>query len=225
MYPFAGALCFITSAIAPLLMRRSVRMADRLSRSLPQYIKFSSAIVSRTLGKIVLPSTFPLYKKTGRMGIALIVYFVVLSAVVVTVGTPHIVAFLAAIAFTAVLCRLIPAELQPIVRSTNYTNLGFAPKHHGQIVRFVSSLIIMSLLMIVLVAFLFVYYWPSVLLVLLAYLVAMLVLVKRNYVKTYDFVRQRVGRPLMDEAVPALPHFEPGSVSDKVARKNRWRWR
>ncbi|MDD1767861.1 MAG: cation:proton antiporter [Methanomassiliicoccales archaeon] len=224
LYPFAGVLCFITSAIAPPLMRRSVPLAEWLSRRLPEYIKFSSAIISRTLGKIMMPSAFPLHRKTRRMGIALIIYFIVLAAVVVTVGPLHIVAFCAALAFAVVLGKVFPSELQPIVRSTSYTNIGFAPRHPTRIVGFVSSIIMMSLLMIVIVAFLFIYFWPSVLLVLLAYFLGVILLMKLNYERTYDFDRIRGGPPEGSFEVQPRSSFERSNPSEKSASRTRWKW-
>ncbi len=224
LYPFAGAFCFIMSAITPLLMRKSVAIADRLGRLVPGSVRFSGAIVSRTLGKVVMPSTFRLYKKTGKMGMALIAYFIMLALVIASFDLYHVVAFGAGIVFTLALHFLFVSELLPVVRNTSYANIGFAPTYHSQIAHFVSSIIVLSLAAIMVVAFLFVYLWPVVLVVLIAYLVAMLVLMRRNYVRTFDFVHQGEGRLLTDEAVAKHHRFEPGGVSSKVARKNRWRW-
>ncbi len=224
LYPFAGVLCFITSAIAPPLIRRSVQLAERLSRVLPEYIKFSSAVISRTLGKIMMPSPFPLQKKRGRMGIALVIYFIVLTAVVVTVGPLHILAFCAALAFAFVLVKVIPAELEPIVRSTSYSNLGFAARNSTRVVGFVSTIIIMSLLMIILVAFLFIYFWPSVLIVLLAYFLGMILLMKRNYHSTYDFGRLSGSLAEGELGVSSRSDFGRGGLSEKSPSRMRWKW-
>jgi hypothetical protein len=67
LYPFAGAFCFILSVITPILMRFSDRIYHGISRVLPKYAKHGGAVISRTLGKIVLPAPLRLYKR-GRRG-------------------------------------------------------------------------------------------------------------------------------------------------------------
>jgi CPA2 family monovalent cation:H+ antiporter-2 len=223
LYPFAGAFCFIMSAIAPFLMKKSNVVAERGSRALPRSIKFSGAVISRTLGKLIMPSSFHLYKPTRKIGIALIVYFIALTSVIVTSGLAHLIAFAIAVAVTAATWRILGFELHSIVRNTNYSNLGAEVKRHNETERFVSMFVFINLLTIVLASFLFSYYWQIVLIVLLVYFVGVLMLMRKNYRDNYGSFPIAAGY-FSDGASGPERAFEAPVVSDRVVKKNRWRW-
>jgi hypothetical protein len=52
--PWQGAFTSSERAV-PLLMRRSDRIADALARRMPHFIKYSAAVVARTLSKLIMP--------------------------------------------------------------------------------------------------------------------------------------------------------------------------
>ncbi len=159
LYPFAGAFCFILSVITPVLMRFSDRIYRGISRALPKYAKHGGAVISRTLGKIVLPAPLRLYKRGRRIELALVLYFIMLVAVSAADGLLHLVLFTAGVALTIWIFYMIEMELRPIVRTINYENLGVTSRDGNTISRFVSLFIFASLLVMIVVSFVFTYVW------------------------------------------------------------------
>ena len=178
LYPFAGAFCFIMSVITPVLMRFSDNIYRVLSRILPQYAKHSGAVISRTLGKIILPSPLRLFKRGRRIEVGLIAFFVLLIAVAVSDSWLHIMLAAVGLAVTIWIFRVLDEELCPIVRSINYDNLNVSSRDGRPISRFISSFVSDSLIMMLAVAFVFLYVWWLSVVVMVVYFFAMLALMK-----------------------------------------------
>jgi CPA2 family monovalent cation:H+ antiporter-2 len=178
LYPFAGLFCFIMSVITPVMMKFSDKIYRGLSKLQPSYMKHSGAVISRTLGKIVLPTSLRLFKRGRRIEIGLVTFFCLLIAIVATDGIYHIAFAIAATAICVWIFRVINRELRPITRIVNYENLGVFSRDGTQIARFIALFIFGSLLAILLVAFVFTYLWWFSAAVLLGYLIAMLALAK-----------------------------------------------
>ena len=159
LYPFAGAFCFILSVITPGLMRISDRLYRGISHILPKYVKHAAAVISRTLGKIVMPAPLRLYKRGRRIELALALYFIMLIAVAAADSLLHIVLFAVGVALTIWILSMIEKELRPIVRTINYDNLGVTSRDGSTISRFVSWFIFTSLLVMLVVSFVFTYAW------------------------------------------------------------------
>lgn len=159
LYPFAGAFCFILSVITPGLMRFSDKIYHGISRILPKYVKHGGAIISRTIGKIVLPTPLKLYKRGRLIELALVLYFLMLVAVAVTDGILHLILFVTGVALTTWILYMIESELRPIIQTINYDNLGVTSRDGSTMSRFVSMFIFTSLLMILVVSFVFIYLW------------------------------------------------------------------
>ena len=159
LYPFAGAFCFILSVITPVLMRFSDRIYSGISHALPKYAKHGGAVISRTLGKIVMPAPLRLYKRGRRIELALVLYFIMLIAISAADGLLHLVLFAAGVTLTIWIFYMIEMELRPIVRTINYENLGVTSRDGTTISRFVSLFIFTSLLVMIVVSFVFTYVW------------------------------------------------------------------
>jgi CPA2 family monovalent cation:H+ antiporter-2 len=159
LYPFAGAFCFIMSVITPVLMRFSDKIYRGISRVLPKYAKHGGAIISRTLGKIVLPAPLKLYKRGRRIELALMLYFAILIAVAITDSWLHVGLFSASVALTVWIFYMVEMELRPIVRTINYDNLGVTSRDGSTISRFVALFIFSSLLVMLVISFVFTYLW------------------------------------------------------------------
>ena len=176
--PFAGLFCFIMSTLTPILMRASDQTSRAISKVLPSYVKKGGAIMSRTMGKVLLPSSLRLFRRGRTIEYALVAYFVALIAVAATTGIYHVIAFLAALGLTIWTLNMFESELSPIVRSINYDNLGANLRGSQQISRYISMFISASLLAILLVAFVFQYLWWGCLVVMVGYLLGLLLLMR-----------------------------------------------
>ncbi len=156
---FAGALCFGMSAVAPFMVKNSVKFASALSRVVPRHMQFSGAVVSRTLGKVVMPSSLKMFKGTKMTGILLFVFVLVSAGMLMTDSMLH-VAFLAAAAVIAgALYFVIRFEVADIVRHVNYNNIGVGVKDRTPIVNLITRLIFGALVAVILIVSTWNYVW------------------------------------------------------------------
>jgi len=174
--PFAGLFCFILSVLTPVLMRASDTLYRFFCWVLPSSVKQSAAVMSRTMGKIVLPSSIKLFKRGRRIETGLVIYFIMLMTVIVTGGWLHIGLFIGTLVITIWILYMIEEELIPIVRTVNYENLGAVTRDGRAIAHFISNVIFLGLLAMLLITFVFPYAWWLSLVVCAGYVVAMLIL-------------------------------------------------
>jgi hypothetical protein len=220
LYPFAGLFCFIMSVITPVMMRFSDSIYRGLSKLMPKYMKHSGAVVSRTLGKMVLPTSLRLFKRGRRIEIGLVAFFCMLIAIVATEGIYHIAFAAAGIGVTIWIYRVMDRELRPIARSINYENLGVYSRDGSQISHFIALFISASLIAILMVAFVFTYVWWLSAVALLAYFVAMLLLCNhysRRFRSPVPLSGDYLARSVWEFEAPA-PAKARGDASAKKAR-------
>jgi len=139
--PFAGAFCFIMSAITPPLVKHSSKLASVLSRLVPHPLRFSGAVVSRTLGKAVLPSTTKSLKGARTAGVLLASFVIACFAVLVTGSTLHLVMAALALALSAGVALGLRIEVIDIVRQVNYSNIGVGVVDRRPIIIMVSGIV------------------------------------------------------------------------------------
>ena len=176
IYPFAGAFCLILSVLAPILMRFSDTIHKALSGIMPRDLKLGGTVVSRTLGKVVMPSHLRLFQRSKRIEASLLAYFVLLIVVIVTSGEYHVLAFAGALAMTWYVYQVLWQDLKAAVRQTSYDTLGVSRGDGTQIAKFTAGVVAAGLLAIVLVAFLFQYAWWLSLLALAGYFLAVVLM-------------------------------------------------
>ncbi|OPY33409.1 MAG: putative cation:proton antiport protein [Methanomassiliicoccales archaeon PtaU1.Bin124] len=207
--PFAGLFCFILSVVTPGLMRASDVLARSFSRMIPASAKFGGALVNRTFGKVMLPSSLKLFKQTGRMEGALIGYFVLFVALMVTSGLLQMALFFLAVSVTIGLYRLTEKEMRNIVKTCNYDNLGVVTRDPRHISRFIAGFIFATLLVIILVTYAFTITWWFSLPVLGGYLIAVLAMMRH--------VHSTTRTPLTN----LKPLSQPKERSEKAQRSKR----
>lgn len=223
LYPLAGALTFIMSALCPLLMRRSNRIADVLARRMPHFIKYSAAVVARTLSKLIMPgSGYRIYRGSRWLLAAEVFYLAAILALIATSGLPHIMAFAVTVLAAGLMWFVLQAVLVPVVRQINYSNLGTEPGNQAYIGRCVASLVLVTLLTAACVAFLFAIYWPGVLVVLAAYAMWFVLVMKVAHDRTSGgsaYLRPR--RPAGYGAMPPAR----AEVHEQPRFNHRQRWK
>ncbi|MCU0860881.1 MAG: cation:proton antiporter [Methanomassiliicoccales archaeon] len=159
VFPFAGAFCLILSILAPVLMHFSDAIFRGLSRLLPGSVKLGGTIISRTMGKVLMPAPLRLFQRGRRIEACLVAYFALLMVVILTTGLPHVAAMAGAAAMTWYLYRVMWQDLRSAVRQTSYESIGIARGDGSQIAKFTAGVIALGLLTILLVAFLIQYAW------------------------------------------------------------------
>jgi len=207
LMPFAGIFCFIMSALTPMLMRRSSQMATLFSRILPRRIIFGASLISRTLSKTILPSTFPMFHRARKTGLALVAFFIAIVAVLVTNDWLFIFAVAAGAVTALLFYEYARHEMDPIVRQANYANLGLVESLlKSPITNLVSGMVGGAVVTILLIAVVWRFYWYASLLVLLGYLLFCIWILIRTADKL-DFVPSYMegGYPGKRTALPRKP--------------------
>ena len=224
--PFAGAFCFAMSAITPTLVKHSAGFANVLSRLLPRPLKFSGAIISRTLGKAVLPSSFPLVQGSKATGVLLICFVAAALAVLTTGGMLHVVATLIGALFVGLIFYSVRSDIADIARHVNYTNIGVYSSDKRVIVNLVSVVLLSSIVSVLLIVFSWTYAWQFSLIVLAGYVISVIAAMgltyRRLYVPGVEGPRKVSHIPRAEtesaEPIPALPKPVYGGI--RAAPKN-----
>ncbi len=178
--PFTGILCIVMSALAPLLMVRSDRIARFFAKRLPKSITFGADLVKRTLRTVVMPSMLPIYRKRRLLQATLIVYSAWVIDIAITHDLAHLVMSLAA---PAVVLAVYAAARRTFEEPVRHTNYGFngGPYSRSTIETFVLRIVVGTLATIALVAIVWQYYWPSTLAILYVYFLAVVFSMKVVY--------------------------------------------
>lgn len=169
--PFAGAFCFIMSAIAPPLVKHSARLANGLSRLIPRPIRFSGALISRTLGKVVLPSNMKSFNGTKVTSLMLIAFVIACFATLATSSYLHLAMTVVGLATSVGVLISLRAEVADIVRMVNYTNIGVGVTDRKPIVDLVSGVAFGAALSALTIAFSWTYLWQLSVVVVVCYVV------------------------------------------------------
>lgn len=188
--PFAGIFCFVMSAITPPLVKHSAAFANVLSKIVPKSIRFSGSVVSRTLGKIVLPSNIKIFKGARMTGVLLAAFVGSCVAILLTGGLLHVFAVFVGAAITAAALFIIRDEILEVARHVNYSNIGVATNDKGVIVHLVSGIIFGALVAVLVIVSTWIFMWQFSVITALAYVVYVVLLMtwsfRRLYVAGYE---------------------------------------
>ena len=167
--PFAGAFCFIMSAITPPLVKHSARLAGGFSKLIPRPLRFSGAVMSRTLGKAVLPSNMKSLKGAKTTGVLLASFVIVCFAILVTDTVLHLAVSLLGVALAGAVMLALRQEVVEIVRLVNYSNIGVGAVDRRPIVTLVSGIVFGAELSALAIAVTWTYMWQISVLVVACY--------------------------------------------------------
>lgn len=190
--PFAGAFCFAMSAISPMLVKHSTALANAMGKVIPRQMKFSASIVSRTLGKAILPSSIKVFKGAKKTG-ALLAAFAMLATAILLVDTSlHPVFVLCGLVMAAAVYFVVRFEVTEIVKHVNYSNIGVRSESRKVIVNLVSWVVSGAALSTLVIVSIWTYFWQMSMVVILAYMLSVIYLMFR----TYSLVRVEVREPV-----------------------------
>ena len=218
--PFAGAFCFAMSAITPPLVKHSSGFANLLSKMVPRSLKFSGAIVSRTIGKAVLPSSFPLVKGAKVTGTLMLCFVGVAAAVLMTSEAIHIIAAAVGLLFVGAIYYFVRSEINEIARHVNYSNIGVYASDKRVIVNLVSGVAVGSIASVLLIVSTWIYMWQFSLIVAAGYFVFIIAIMVWAYRSLYvpgkegpskvSHIPRATAEP--PEPIPALPKPVYGGI-------------
>lgn len=173
IYPITGAICLITTALTPVLIKYHGMLAKAYSKILPDYLRYSGAVIARTLKKVVFPRSVPIYRIDRKVIITLIIFLCVFIAQLLTTGLIHylLVIFLTPLILIYLTIK-VNRMLQPVIKNLDYSNLGMKRKVSTLIESTVSGIIVVLFLMLYFVSATWQYSWQiSLFLILSAFIV------------------------------------------------------
>ena len=217
LYPIAGAITFVMSVLCPFFIKKSYDIADWVARRASSPLVYGGAVLSRTLNKVVMPGS-KLFVLSRPLLAALVAYLGSVLLLISFRGVMLLPAYAAAIASCAAIWYLLGRDLRKVADNVDYHNLGTLPEKQAAIGRYVSGVVVLALLMAAHVALLFAVYWPSVLVLSLAYTMWTFHLMKQSYRRTCD--------PAAYEQIRARNSQAPVPLEiEKPAFNHRERWR
>jgi hypothetical protein len=210
---FAGLFCFGMSAISTPLVKHSARLAMAVARAMPPSAKFSGAIVSRTLGKAIMPAQLKLFKGARTTGVLLLLFLPVCIGILMTSDLLHWMFVAGGAAVTVSFAFVVRYEVRDIARHVNYANIGVSSNDREPIVSLVSAVVIGAIVSVLIIVSIWSVVWQVSLLVALAYVVTVLSAMSLAYKRLYS------GDPSGPEKVFALrgpPGIEEQSDDDLI---------
>jgi CPA2 family monovalent cation:H+ antiporter-2 len=184
--PFAGTFCFAMSMLTPIMMKTSDSIYRSFRRIVPGFAKYSSSLMNRTMGKLILPSGLKLFHRGRKIEILLIAYFVALIGIMISGNELALLMYIACLAVSVYFYYTMEQELRPIIKTISYDNLGVRTKDPKLISSFISMFICGTLLMIASTAFIFRIEWYLCLVIFLGYFLGSLGLMSRTHKLTTD---------------------------------------
>jgi CPA2 family monovalent cation:H+ antiporter-2 len=172
--PFAGAYCFIMSALTPIFIKRARGAADFFGRRLPAWMKESGKCLSDLLGELAAPSADKTKESRGRLGLSaasILIYAILLMSVSpsldLLVSTEPDLVFVIRIAMLAGAFAL-PIGLWMAMRSALMP--AGATEHSRRRVSFVSGMVAGLGLAVLLIALAWSYWYLASVIVLLCFI-------------------------------------------------------
>ena len=180
--PFAGAFCFIMSAITPPLVKHSAGIANFLSKMLPKTVKLSGAVASRTFGRAVMPSSYGRAKWAKTTGAALCAFVGICIALLLTHGMPHLIIFIGGLVLVSFIFVAVRSEAVDIARHVSFSDIGVSPMADSKtIADMVASIVLGAALSVVLIVFIWTYAWQVSVLVALGFALFVLATLRLSY--------------------------------------------
>jgi CPA2 family monovalent cation:H+ antiporter-2 len=179
--PFAGAFCFVMSAITPPLVKHSAGFANALAKVVPKPLRFSGAVISRTLGKAVMPSNLRTVKGAKMTGVLLASFVIMCAITLLTQSYLHLVMTLGGLVLIGLLYYVMRYEIADIVGNVSYSSIGAKSGNSARVVDLVSGVVLGAVLSVLLIVYSWTYTWQFSLVIVLAYVVCVIALMLWAY--------------------------------------------
>jgi len=209
--PFAGLFCFVMSAITPPLVKHSARLADRMAGLVPRSIRFSGAVISRTVGKAVMPSSVRLLKGAKVTGLLLGAFVIACSGMLLTELWPHFAILAVGLVLVGAIAFAVRIEVAELVRRINYSNLGMGATDRRPVVTLVSWVVVGAAMSALLISFAWEFLWWSSIVIVGGFVISLLVIMvwasRRLYVEGADYPQfvYHLSSPYSSEPDEILP--------------------
>ncbi|KNY28349.1 cation:proton antiporter [Pseudobacteroides cellulosolvens] len=147
LYQFTGVYVFTMTLIAPILMKHSAKTKAIISFAMPEFIKYSTKLVSTTLKPMLLPEESGItYEKTYRFLTHFTIYLALVFASIVSsvMFKGLLIIPLALILLEMILIYrmriFLSAKIKKIEEQINYHDIHQGPYNLDYIIKFISNL-------------------------------------------------------------------------------------
>ncbi|MEE9224428.1 MAG: cation:proton antiporter [Thermoplasmata archaeon] len=171
LYPFAGAFCFIMSALAPIFMKKSDQVCQWLKNRLSEPLMYGGNLVQRIIKSMVMPHQYPIYRRNRKLVVILSIFTFACMMMIVTSGSLHILAFIISVWTLYFFWFTMSDVMGHPTRKANFPQKALNSSEKSQGASFVTNMITGALVTIALVAFVWPYIWWMSMVILLGYLV------------------------------------------------------
>jgi K+:H+ antiporter subunit KhtU len=220
--PFAGAFCFAMSAITPTLVKYSAKFADGLSRIVPKPIKFSGMVISRTLGRIVMPSSSRISKGAKLTGALLMLFVAVCFSTLAVRSEFHILMAMVGVLVALGILAATRGELNNAVKQIDYADLGVGVIGRKPVVTLVSGVIFGATVAALMVAVVWPIMWQLSVIVSAGYVLFVVSLMtwahRRLYIEGTETSSKTFQVPVPTLVAQAEPIVEIPASAYSVAR-------
>lgn len=161
LFPLAGGLSLVTSAITPILMRNSVALADGLNRLVPRSMAFGGRVMGAIFTESIGPRarTHPLARSDPVLLALCVAYVVLLLPLAFSSGPGHVVLFPFVLLLSALIYREVRIDIEEAVPRVDFARLRFLVHDVATIARYTALIVLILLVFVEVVAFSFVYSW------------------------------------------------------------------
>lgn len=151
LYPFAGGLCLIMSLLTPWVMKYSVRVADRMGRGVPEWLRFGGVLIQRTMAVELAPDSHKRHGHAVAVTISLLLFFACVMGLVATFKPEDEVMHWrfagAGLAMWALLALSIRFRFRKFQEAVKLTGLDMYLQDRKMLVDYVSTTLAVLLLM------------------------------------------------------------------------------
>lgn len=202
LYPFAGAFCFIMSALAPVFMKKSDSLCSFLQRRISKPLQYGGRLMSRIIKSMVMPHPVPIYRRNKKLVLVLAGFAFSCVMMIATSGSLHILAFIISIWALFFLWFTLSETMGHPTRRANFPHKALSSAEKWRGATYVTNMIVGALIAIALVCFVWIYVWWLSVLVLVGYLFYVVQRTKSIY---HHLVLKRPKKKLIGVRIEAGP--------------------
>ncbi len=160
-FPLAGGLALITSAITPVLMRRSESIAYGLARFTPRSMRFGGRVIGAIFGESIGPRARSHPATHGDPVLLALcgAYLVLLVPLAFSSGPGHTVLAPFVLLISLFIWREVRIDVEEAVPKVDFARLRFLVHDVASIARYTAFVVLILLLFVDAAAFTFVYSW------------------------------------------------------------------
>lgn len=154
-----GGLCILTSVATPFFLRNTGAVSNILSKLVPNYLKYSGSVISRTLKPLFFPKYIPLRSHTYSSLIVYLASIAYIAFLLFYYGFVHIYIYIGVPVMLYFIWWATKNTVRPIIHNSQYSNIGMSRKSAVHIQRIVTITVTALMGMIMVISALWNFNW------------------------------------------------------------------